>query len=171
MKIFRDISFNTSWKDIRFDLFVSEDIFKSEQKIFGTRASLIRYLTARATFNIVDNRDESPEISFNTLEEVVRKSKVKRVAVLSAHGDSENGVWYYAETREQEGYQGENPYITERHTINSWIREQEKRKYGALILHCCNEKEHKPKVKRIPIFYAEGNVGILPRYKTVFLEP
>jgi hypothetical protein len=167
MKIFKDISFNTSWKDFLFDLSVSEDRFKFEQDFF--RGDTHKYIVSRAIGDFLGNRENN--FPYQKLEEILAKSKANRVAILDAHGDCENGVWYYHETKEDGDFWGTDPYITRRWTINSWIKKQEKKNYGALILHCCNPENNKPIPIKTPIFYAEGDIGIFSEYRSRLLEP
>ncbi|PIU63624.1 hypothetical protein COS83_00195 [archaeon CG07_land_8_20_14_0_80_38_8] len=106
---------------------------------------------------MIELLDWSSGVSFETLEKVLEERKSNRIAILNAHGGTIREEWCYSDNKKYR-------------TINSWIIGQTNKRYGSLLLVCCNKNNNIPEVIDTPLFFAKGRIGFLSKYEAVLMN-
>ncbi|MBD3312412.1 hypothetical protein GF352_03095 [archaeon] len=167
MKIYK-----SKFGGVNYDLFLSEDVSEELEKKLKNGEGIVR-----------KNYESNPEMTlmiYGSLEQELKKSreltledrasnliaqlflnssrkplnnllkKGDKAAILNAHGATINNEWCYLD----KDYK----------TINSWIKEQSRKYYNALIITCCNPDN------KNPIIYSEGDIGLMCSHKTIIIK-
>lgn len=87
-------------------------------------------------------------------------NKNNKIAILYAHGESDDTSWRYMDTEKN----------TTVRSILCWINDKDG-KYDLLMIHCCNKCGYTPSSKISHLIFPVGIVGMLQDHKTLIYSP
>jgi len=139
--------------DTTFDLGVDIALFEKYKREHNFRPTQIpaaaHFLSYLMT--VIFENPNSPSLDYSEFMRTLA-GRESRVAVLSAHGGNYQGDFVFRSDQ--------NNYLIRDWVSHKTLPSVSTRKYGALILACCNKQGLDPAQAIVPIFYVKGTFGL-----------
>lgn len=141
----------TFWKNISFDLDVTDKVFAEHHTQLRGAAGVVRFMVHALNLMFADDM----VISKQHLAKTLHAQNKSRIKVLAGHGSFQDLQWAYADQKKF-------------FPVYGWINAQDPQRYGALVLLVCNPAHVALSDVRIPVYYANDTISQAPAYAPRF---